>query len=328
MKAAGQPGKGKKDSAGAGRHKKPKNVVVDRDADSELFLRHMAGVQDIEKKGQTAGAGAGSNEGAFFLAEMKGFADLQPEKEGGSAKKQPKKKAAASAGRQAAGPARTSSLGSTEEASVNPAAEPSAEGGEMSMHEYLNGSGDVDPSFAKAMRDVQPLSSQGREVVPANDSRVGTSSAGKTMEELLNGQLEFAVARKDEYMEGYVVGLDPRILDRLRAGAICPESSMDLHGQRVEQAFESLRVFLQRCWNRGMRCLIIVHGRGKNSPGGIGVLRDRLSVWLTQEPFKRVVLAFCTARTYHGGPGSIYVLLRKYKKKGHICWEKTPADLL
>ena len=63
-----------------------------------------------------------------------------------------------------------------------------------------------------------------------------------------------------------------------------------------------------------MRCVIVVPGRGRNSPDGIGILREKLKLWFTQEPFKRVVLAFCTARPHDGGPGSLYVLLRKYKK--------------
>ena len=70
----------------------------------------------------------------------------------------------------------------------------------------------------------------------------------------------------------------------------------------------------------------MVPGRGHNSPDGIGILREKFKSWITQEPFKRVVLAFCTAQKHDGGPGSFYVLLRKYKKKGHVYWERMPAD--
>jgi len=38
-------------------------------------------------------------------------------------------------------------------------------------------------------------------------------------------------------------------------------------------------------------------------------------------------LAFCTAKPVDGGPGSLYVLLRKYRKKGKIFWERYPVDL-
>ena len=113
---------------------------------------------------------------------------------------------------------------------------------------------------------------------------------------------------------------------KLRQGAFSPEASIDLHGLNVQQAFETLRGFFKASWYRGMRCVIVVPGRGRNSPDGIGILREKLKLWFTQEPFKRVVLAFCTARPHDGGPGSLYVLLRKYKKKGRVYWDRMPPD--
>ena len=62
------------------------------------------------------------------------------------------------------------------------------------------------------------------------------------------------------------------------------------------------------------RCVLLIPGRGKNSPLGVGVLKKEVQHWLTREPLKRVVLAFCTALPKHGGTGALYVLLRKYKK--------------
>ena len=98
------------------------------------------------------------------------------------------------------------------------------------------------------------------------------------------------------------------------------------HGLNALQAFEALRGFFRGGWYKGLRTVLIVPGRGRNSPDGVGVLRGKLQSWLTQDPFKRVVLAFCTAQPHDGGPGSVYVLLRKYRKKGRIYWERMPAD--
>ncbi|MDR1776892.1 MAG: Smr/MutS family protein [Desulfovibrio sp.] len=142
----------------------------------------------------------------------------------------------------------------------------------------------------------------------------------------MEGELEFALSLTDEYVEGHVVGLDPAIMNKLRIGALSPEAHLDLHGLNAVQAFESLRSFMRGCWYKGMRAVLVVPGRGRNSPLGMGVLREKLPNWLTQEPFKRVVLAFCTARPHDGGLGGVYVLLRKYRKKGKIFWEKMPAD--
>jgi DNA-nicking Smr family endonuclease len=146
------------------------------------------------------------------------------------------------------------------------------------------------------------------------------------LQKFMEGKLEFRFSMTDEYQEGYVVGLDPLILNKLRAGAFNPEGHLDMHGLNAVQAFDALRGFVRAAWFKGMRTLLVVPGRGRNSPHGMGVLREKLSAWLTQEPFKRVVLAFCTAQSYDGGLGGFYVLLRKYRKKGRVCWERMPAD--
>lgn len=181
-------------------------------------------------------------------------------------------------------------------------------------------------AFLRAMGDARPLAGRGREVAPAAETVPPPPGSELSFRELMEGTLEFAVSFSDEYLEGHVVGLDPLIMGRLRSGTLSPEAHLDLHGLNAVQAFETLRDFMRGAWYRSLRVVLIVPGRGRNSPQGQGVLREKLQLWLTQEPFKRVVLAFCTARPHDGGPGSIYVLLRKFRKKGRICWERMPMD--
>jgi DNA-nicking Smr family endonuclease len=182
--------------------------------------------------------------------------------------------------------------------------------------------------FANAMRAVQPITGRGerappRDAGPPADCEVHQQS----FQALLEDTLEFALIFSKEYLEGHVVGLDSLILQKLRAGQYSPEAHLDLHGLNARQAFDALVGFVRRSWHRGMRTLLLIPGRGKNSPDGVAVLRERMQSWLTQDPLKRVVLAFCTARPVDGGPGSLYVLLRKYRKKGKIHWERCPMDL-
>lgn len=182
-------------------------------------------------------------------------------------------------------------------------------------------------AFLRAMSQVQPLQARGREVVPEPpQSAMPPPQAELSLQDFLDGKLEFALSFTDEYLEGHVVGLDQMIMNKLRAGFLSPEAHLDLHGLNAVQAFEALRGFMRCCWYKSLRTVLVVPGRGRNSPDGMGVLREKLQSWLTQEPFKRVVLAFCTAQPHDGGPGSVYVLLRKYRKKGRIYWERTPAD--
>ena len=185
---------------------------------------------------------------------------------------------------------------------------------------------DESAAFLRAMGDARPLAGRGREVAPVTETATPPPASGLSFRELMEGTLEFAVSHSDEYLEGHVVGLDPLIMGRLRAGGLSPEAHLDLHGLNSVQAFEALRDFMRGAWFKSLRVVLVVPGRGRNSPQGQAVLREKLQLWLTQEPFKRVVLAFCTARPHDGGPGSVYVLLRKFRKKGRIFWECMPMD--
>ena len=183
--------------------------------------------------------------------------------------------------------------------------------------------------FHNAMLGVAPVSAKGRNVhTPAEPpSCPPGQDPAAALRDLLDGKLEFAVCHTDEYLEGFVAGLDPLVLAKLRAGAFSPEGHLDLHGQNAHQALDSLIIFMKNAYRRSLRTVLIITGRGRNSPDGIGILRLQLQQWLTQDPFKRVVLAFCTAQTADGGPGAVYVLLRKYKKnRGKIVWERGPGD--
>lgn len=181
-------------------------------------------------------------------------------------------------------------------------------------------------AFLKAMVMVEPLVGKGRDVAPEITPSTALHVSENALQDFMDGKLEFALALTGEYLEGHVVGLDDITMNKLRAGQFSPEAHLDLHGLNAMQAYQALVGFFRSAWYKGLRTVLVVPGRGKNSPDGIGILREKLQSWLTQDPFKRVVLAFCTARPADGGPGSVYILLRKYRKKGKIYWERMPAD--
>lgn len=186
-----------------------------------------------------------------------------------------------------------------------------------------------DPSlFFDAMTTVQPLTSRGRDVNPDMPPlAVVPLPEGNPMQDFMDGKLQFALASTDEYVEGHVVGLDLLLVSKLQTGQFSPEAHLDLHGLNAAQAFPALVGFMRMAYMKGHRTVLVVPGRGKNSPLGVGVLRERIQEWFTQEPFRRVILAFCTARSVDGGTGALYVLLRKFKKtNGKVYWERRPAD--
>ena len=124
----------------------------------------------------------------------------------------------------------------------------------------------------------------------------------------------FDVSDTDEHVEGMVVGLDPRVLRRLRAGEFAYQAHLDLHGMTAEEAKQAVHEFVLRSMVVGSRCVLIVHGRGRNSPDQRPVLKDRLKHWLTHGELGRRVLAFSSARPYDGGSGAMYVLLRRERR--------------
>ena len=284
------------------------------DEDCDLFLNAVSSVTPAKNSRKAANPG-------FSLEErgtMTSMADALAEERGKG------KKNAAKGARQDAGKPKSAA----QEAAQIP--------GQTSSGKVPSGSAAVDPvqhdeddeasAFLAAMGTVSPLTGGGRDVVPAPAPATPPPHGELSLQDFMDGKLEFALTFSDEYLEGHVVGLDQMILNKLRAGGLSPEAHLDLHGLNAMQAFEALRGFFKGSWYKGLRTVLVVPGRGRNSPDGMGVLREKLQSWLTQDPFKRVVLAFCTAQPHDGGPGSVYVLLRKYRKKGRIYWERIPAD--
>ena len=182
--------------------------------------------------------------------------------------------------------------------------------------------------FFSAIKGTTPLAGSGRDIpvepaappVPVNDPR-------HPLQDFMEGKVEFSVAATAEYAEGHVLGLDLGIVAQLQSRQFSPEAHIDLHGLNSEQAFSNLVNFFRSSYYKGVRVALVVTGRGLNSFNGVPVLRYRVQEWFTHDPFKRVVLAFCTAKQEDGGAGAFYVLLRKYKKSsGKIRWDAMPTD--
>ncbi|MBG0775479.1 MAG: Smr/MutS family protein [Desulfovibrionaceae bacterium] len=189
-----------------------------------------------------------------------------------------------------------------------------------------------DAAFARAMAGVAPLAGSGRAVdaqapLPEITPPPADAAARERLREFMEGKVEFDLQNTAEYIQGHVKGFDPKTMGQLRAGRISHEAHLDLHGLNAVQAYEGLVDFMKKRYMEGRRCVLLIPGRGLGSPDGYGVLREKLQSWLTQDPFKRVVLAFCTALPRDGGAGALYVMLRKHKKsRGKIQWDRTPSD--
>ena len=182
-------------------------------------------------------------------------------------------------------------------------------------------------SFLKAVEGSVPLKDN-RVIRPEPPEVKIRTPDQENLADLLEGKFSFEFFCRDEYFEGNIIGLDQSTIDKLRCGQFSPEAHLDLHGFVVDQAYEAVCDFIKSAWYKGLRTILLVPGRGHNSFAGVGILRSHLQTWLTHDPLKRVVVAFCTAQPCDGGPGSVYVLLRKYKKKGRMQWHSRVDDYI
>lgn len=133
--------------------------------------------------------------------------------------------------------------------------------------------------------------------------------------DLVSGQGAFDITETDEYIEGARVGLDPRLVIRLRRGEFAVQAHLDLHGMVQGAAKQALRSFILDAVHKGLRTVLVVHGRGRGSPGGRAVLKHATAAWLSHRALSGYVLAFSTARPGDGGAGAMYVLLRRQRRR-------------
>jgi DNA-nicking Smr family endonuclease len=182
------------------------------------------------------------------------------------------------------------------------------------------GAPDDSDLFLREMAGVRRLSAAARSRVaprpPAPTARAVVERDAEALAELSDlvaGGGPFDIADSFEFVEGAVVGLDPRVLRRLRAGDFAYQSHLDLHGMTAEEARAAVERFLVRAHRRGQRCVLIVHGRGLNSKDQVPVLKQRITAWLARGSWARLVLAFTSARACDGGAGALYVLLRRQR---------------
>ena len=108
----------------------------------------------------------------------------------------------------------------------------------------------------------------------------------------------------DEFLRN---GLSRMTLRKLRRGNWPVQDRLDLHGNTSDAARKLLQEFLHEAIQRGLRCVLIIHGKGMNSRGGEAVLRIRVRHWLAQYP---QVLAYCDATPENGGSGAVLFLLK------------------
>jgi DNA-nicking Smr family endonuclease len=146
---------------------------------------------------------------------------------------------------------------------------------------------------------------------PLPDPGADDEAVREELRALVRGQKRFVLSDTHEFIEGAVEDLDRRIRLKLRRGDFAVEGHLDLHGFTREAAHTELQSFVHEKQLAGKRCVLVIHGKGRNSKDGQPVLKEMMGRWLSRGELGRTVLAYCTAQPTDGGAGAIYVLLRR-----------------
>lgn len=121
-----------------------------------------------------------------------------------------------------------------------------------------------------------------------------------------------AAPRKDETQPH----LDGTWEKRIAKGTLVPDFSLDLHGSNLESAYGRLMHGLTQA--KAMRARVVLVVTGKPRPADPmdrgerrGAIRSKIADWLAASEHAPDIVAIRGAHRRHGGPGAIYVVLRK-----------------
>ncbi len=118
----------------------------------------------------------------------------------------------------------------------------------------------------------------------------------------------FALVEAGERLSYLRPGLQSRVLRDLRRGRWPVRDEIHLRGMRAAEALRAARDFIAAAAQDDLRCVRIVHGKGRGSADGRPVIKGEIDHWLRRHD---AVDAFCSARDIDGGTGALYVLLRR-----------------
>ena len=175
--------------------------------------------------------------------------------------------------------------------------------------------------LSEAMKDVKIIDRQEKRHIAKQQRRQSKPYTGEDAKRLLEKAVKednaFNVVNMPEYMEGYIEGINPVIMEKLRNGEFSVQKILDLHGCAVDEARQRFESFIREIIHSGLNCVKIIHGRGLKSRHE-PLLKENLKRWIVRAMHRKWVIAFSNAIMRDGGPGATYILLRKKPEKKRI----------
>lgn len=101
---------------------------------------------------------------------------------------------------------------------------------------------------------------------------------------------------------------------KLLRGEATPDMTIDLHGHRLQTAYEEVDAGLARAIGRGARLVLLITGRPPTDralPVQRGAIRAAVGDWLHASRHAAHIAAVRNAASRHGGAGALYIVLRR-----------------
>lgn len=104
--------------------------------------------------------------------------------------------------------------------------------------------------------------------------------------------------------------LEKPVKRKLARGHLAIEARIDLHGMVQSEAHGFLLHFLMRAYDRGLRHVLVITGKG-TSLGSDGALKRAVPLWFSLPEFRVLISSYEPAARNHGGEGALYVRLSR-----------------
>lgn len=170
--------------------------------------------------------------------------------------------------------------------------------------------------FRDAVSDVKPLSPQNSLQTEEPETTKPEKIKTVRIKKIILTEPSIPIIQKtkpqptvygDDIISFAKSGLQHRRFSQLKQGKIKAEATLDLHEHTSDEALIAIDDFLNRCQQRNMKTVCVIHGKGHFSTGNTPVLKNLLNHYLREHPS---VIAFHSAKRTEGGTGAIYVLLK------------------
>jgi DNA-nicking Smr family endonuclease len=179
-------------------------------------------------------------------------------------------------------------------------------------------SGDDDDLFLSAVEGVRRIRDEDAvtDAAPKPDTAAPSPSSRAERDERLFieamkniGTVSRGKADDEDDTDGGVQRTASSRMKQLKRGTMRISEELDLHGYLRDEAIARLKTFITAAFGRGQQAVLVITGKGINSPEG-PVLRGAVAEWL-RTAGKGLVAEFSPAPRDLGGSGAFVVFLKK-----------------